>query len=74
MRKLMLQRSILDILLDIWFIPMVTLYVKAMVKPLLYEMTPTEAKEMIENDLPHKGMSNALMTKGISNLFSEKAQ
>lgn len=74
LRNLLLRRSIFDILCDLWFIPLITLYVKALIKPLLFDMTPAQAKKMIETELPHKKMSDALLTKGIVNLFSEKTQ
>ena len=59
---------------DIWFIPMITLYVKAFVKPFLFDMTPAQAHEMIQKELPHQKMSNALLTKGVINLMPEKVQ
>ena len=59
---------------DIWFIPMITLYVKAIIKPLLFDMTPQQAHEMIMTELPHKGASRALTTKGVLNLFPAGAQ
>ena len=74
LRNLLLRRSIFDILCDIWYIPLITLYVKALVKPLLFDMSPAQAKHMIETELPHKKMSDIILTKGIANLFSEKTQ
>ena len=58
---------------DIWFIPMISLYFKALIKPLLFDMTPAQAHEMIKTELPHQKMSDALLTKGVLNLFSDKA-
>lgn len=37
-------------------------------------MTPAQAKQMIETELPHPRCSKALLTKGIVNLFSNKTQ
>ena len=53
---------------------MITLYVKAIVKPFLFDMTPAQAHEMILTELPHKAASRALTTKGVLNLFSDKTQ
>ena len=40
---------------------MITLYIKAIVSPILYDMTPEDARKMIENDLPHKRASDAIL-------------
>ena len=72
LRHLLLNRSLFDIMCDIWFIPNITLYVKALISPILYDMTPEDARKMIENDIPHKKASDAILRKGLINLFPTK--
>jgi hypothetical protein len=69
LQKLLLKRSVFDILCDIWFIPNITLYIKAFVSPILYDMQPRDAYLMIKNDLPSKKVSDAILRKGLINLF-----
>ena len=55
------SRSIFDILCDIWFIPKVSIYAKAVVLPFFYKITPEEAIFQL-NDL-HPQVRRALLTK-----------
>jgi len=72
LQNLLLWRSLFDILCDIWFIPNITLYIKAIVSPILYDMSPEDAWKMIENDIPHKRASDAILWKGLINMFPQK--
>jgi len=72
LQNVLLNRSLFDILCDIWFIPMITLYIKALVSPILYDMSPEDAWKMIENDIPHQRASEAILRKGLINLFPTK--
>lgn len=69
LQNVLLNWSLFDILCDIWFIPMITLYIKALISPILYDMSPEDARKMIENDIPHKWASDAILRKGLINLF-----
>lgn len=71
LRKVLLQRSIFDILWDIWYIPTITLYISALTKPILYDISPLDAKKNIES-LPHDSIKKMIFTKGIINIFPEK--
>ena len=46
LRSILIERSIFDVLCDIWFIPTISFYIKKLLEPFLYEMTPEEAREM----------------------------
>lgn len=64
----MLQRSIFDIMCDLWFIPTITIYISAILKPFLYNISPMEAKKMID-ELPHECMRQLIFRKGLVNLL-----
>lgn len=42
-RYLLLRKSIFDILMDIWYLPSITLYIKVLTKPFIYHISPEEA-------------------------------
>ena len=48
----MTQRSIFDILMDIWFLPTITEYVKMLIKPIIYKLSPEEATKVLEDFNP----------------------
>jgi hypothetical protein len=66
----MLHRSIFDILCDLWFIPKITIYIKAFLTPFIYHMKPEEAVHNLEEIDP--SVKDAILTKGIINLFPQK--
>ena len=39
----LVNRSIFDVLCDIWFFPKISVYVRKFLTPFLYEMTPHDA-------------------------------
>lgn len=70
LKSILVERSIFDVLCDIWFIPTITFYVKKMIEPIIYEMTPEEAREMTKEF--HPRVQKALLTRGLINLMSKK--
>ena len=60
-KKTLLERSIFDILCDVWFIPNVSLWVKMFVRPFMNEMRPEEAIQNLD-DLPVDA-KRAILTK-----------
>lgn len=71
LKRLLLQRSIFDIMCDLWFIPTITIYISAMLRPFLYNISPMEAKKMID-ELPHECMRKLIFRKGLVNLLPGK--
>ena len=69
MKNLILRRSVFDILMDIWYLPTLTDYIKFLIKPILYEITPEEATKVLEDFDPH--VRNFFLTKGIINLLPQ---
>jgi hypothetical protein len=65
--KVLLHRSLFDILCDIWFIPRLTIYIKAFIGPFIYRIKPEEAIHNLEELDP--GVKKALLTKGLIYLF-----
>lgn len=59
-------------LCDIWFIPRLSLYVKAFFKPFFVQMKPEEAASALDG-LPEE-TRNAMMTKGIINLLPKNVK
>lgn len=47
------------------------MYISAIMKPFLYNITPHEAKQMIE-ELPHEGVRQLIFKKGLVNILPEK--
>jgi len=68
LKRLLLQRSIFDIMCDLWFIPTITIYISAILRPFLYNISPLEAKKMID-ELPHECMRKLIFRKGLVNLL-----
>jgi len=55
---------------DLWYFPRITLYVKALLGPLIFHKDPEES---IRNfDELHPSFKEAMLTKGIFNLFPDK--
>ena len=58
----LLQRSLFDILCDIWFIGTISFYARKLVEPMIYHMSPEDARQMV-NNLPHQRVRKAVLTK-----------
>jgi hypothetical protein len=70
--KTLMHRSIFDVLCDIWFIPKISIYIKAMAMPFLCEIKPDEAIHQL--DELHPSVRKAVLTKGVINLLPESVQ
>jgi len=64
-QNFLLNRSLFDVLCDVWFIPKIGLYLKAFFGPFYYEYTPEKALANFEVI----GMTRAVTVKGFLNLF-----
>ena len=65
LQNFMLNRSIFDVLCDLWFIPKMGLYLKAFFGPFYYEYTPDKAL----NNFETIGLTRAVTVKGFLHLF-----
>ncbi|EAR99783.2 transmembrane protein, putative (macronuclear) [Tetrahymena thermophila SB210] len=63
----LLDRSIFDLLCDIWYIPKISLYIKAFLKPFVQNISPEEAACALQ-ELPDSA-KRAIMTKGLINFL-----
>jgi hypothetical protein len=61
LRNFILKRSIFDVLMDIWYIPTITEYIKLLVKPIIYKLSPQEATKVLEDFDP--AVRNFFLTK-----------
>ena len=61
MARAFTSRSIFDILCDIWFIPKISIYIKAIALPLFCKITPEEAISQL--DELHPQIRRAFLTK-----------
>ena len=64
-QNFLLNRSLFDVLCDLWFIPKIGLYLKAFFGPFYYDYTPEKALSNFEVI----GMTRAVTVKGFLNLF-----
>ena len=64
-QNFLLDRSLFDVLCDLWFIPKIGLYLKAFFGPFYYDYTPEKALSNFEVI----GMTRAVTVKGFLNLF-----
>jgi hypothetical protein len=48
-REFILKRSIFDLLMDIWYLPTITEYIKMLLKPIIYKIPPQEAAQVLED-------------------------
>lgn len=71
LKNLLLQRSIFDVLMDIWYFPTITEYIKLLFKPVIYKLTPEEATKVLEDFEP--GVRRFFLTKGVINLLPSRA-
>jgi hypothetical protein len=53
LKNMILRRSVFDILMDIWYLPTISEYIKLLVKPVLYKMSPQEATKVLEDFDPN---------------------
>ena len=58
-QQTLLERSIFDILCDLWFVPRLGLYVQAFLKPFLVKISPEDAIHQLE-DLPESSQKTIL--------------
>ena len=65
LQNTLLNRSIFDVLCDLWFMPKIGLYIKAFLGPFYYKVNPEQALSNFEII----GMSRAVTVKGMINLF-----
>lgn len=65
LQNTLLNRSIFDVLCDLWFMPKIGLYIKAFFGPFYYQVNPEQALSNFEII----GLSRAVTVKGMINLF-----
>lgn len=66
-RKLLMTRSIFDLLCDLWYFPVIPKYIKAILGPFIFKKDP---EETIKNfDELHPKFKQFLLTKGIINVL-----
>jgi hypothetical protein len=58
--------------MDIWYLPTITEYIKLLIKPILYKLSPQEATKVLEDFDP--AVRKLFLTKGLINLFPNKVQ
>ncbi len=58
--------------MDIWYLPTITEYIKLLVKPILYKLSPEEATKVLEDFDPK--VRKFFLTKGIINLVPSSVQ
>eukprot|EP00331_Platyophrya_macrostoma_P013849 CAMPEP_0176419906 /NCGR_PEP_ID=MMETSP0127-20121128/8312_1 /TAXON_ID=938130 /ORGANISM="Platyophrya macrostoma, Strain WH" /LENGTH=407 /DNA_ID=CAMNT_0017800445 /DNA_START=171 /DNA_END=1394 /DNA_ORIENTATION=+ len=69
-QKVLLERSIFDFLCDLWFMPRIGLYLKAIFRPFIIAIPPEEAAHVFE-ELPESSQ-RIFLQKGIVNLLPPK--
>jgi hypothetical protein len=70
MKQLLLERSVFDMLCDLWFFPRISLVIKAVVWPFISKPNPDDAIKTLD-PLP-EDIKELFITKGIVNLFPKK--
>ena len=48
-----MKRSIFDILMDIWYFPTISEYIKMLIKPIIYKISPEEATQILRDFEPN---------------------
>jgi len=66
-QKTLLQRSLFDVLCDMWFIPRLSSYAKAIATPFFIKIEPSDAIHQFK-DLPAE-TRKAVLTKGVINIL-----
>ncbi|CAD8176877.1 unnamed protein product [Paramecium pentaurelia] len=69
LRKILLERSLFDILCDIWYFETIKRHVRVFLSPFLIKKTPEEIIESFEDINPQ--LKEAILRKGTINLFPE---
>ncbi|CAD8123063.1 unnamed protein product [Paramecium sonneborni] len=69
LRKILLERSLFDILCDIWYFETIKRHVRVFLGPFLIKKTPEEIIESFEDINPN--LKEAILRKGTINLFPE---
>jgi len=59
--EVLLERSLFDIICDVWFIPKITIYLKALISPFILKIEPNEAIHQFKEFSP--GARKAILTK-----------
>lgn len=70
MKALLLERSIFDVLCDLWFFPRISLVAKAVVWPFFSKPRAEEAIKTL--DILPEDIKEVFVTKGVINLFPKK--
>jgi hypothetical protein len=65
--EVLLERSLFDIICDVWFIPKITIYLKALISPFILKIEPNEAIHQFKEFSP--GARKAILTKGLVNIM-----
>lgn len=63
----LLDRSIFDLLCDLWYIPKTSIYLKALLKPFLTSISPEQVVGVLD-DLPDNA-KKTILTKGLINFL-----
>ncbi|CAK64818.1 unnamed protein product (macronuclear) [Paramecium tetraurelia] len=69
LRKILLERSLFDILCDIWYFETIKRHVRVFLSPFLIKKSPEEIIESFEDINPQ--LKEAILRKGTINLFPE---
>ncbi|CAD8209708.1 unnamed protein product [Paramecium octaurelia] len=69
LRKVLLERSLFDILCDIWYFETIKRHVRVFLSPFLIKKTPEEIIESFDDINPQ--LKEAILRKGTINLFPE---
>jgi hypothetical protein len=72
LKNIFIRRSIFDILMDLWYLPTISEYIKLLIKPVLYKLSPEEATKVLEDFDPH--IRKIFLTKGIIKLLPQKVK
>eukprot|EP01017_Pseudomicrothorax_dubius_P029773 TRINITY_DN3654_c0_g1_i1.p1 TRINITY_DN3654_c0_g1~~TRINITY_DN3654_c0_g1_i1.p1 ORF type:complete len:423 (+),score=109.69 TRINITY_DN3654_c0_g1_i1:47-1315(+) len=69
LRKTLLERSVFDLLCDIWFVPKLSIYLKVLVQPFLVKLPPEDAIRYLDGlyELDGGRTRRRLLVKGVIN-------
>lgn len=69
LKKILLERSLFDILCDIWYFETIKRHVKIFLSPFIIKKSPEEIIESFDEINPN--LKEAILRKGTINLFPE---
>ena len=72
LRRLLLRRSLFDVLCDLWYFPILPKYIKAIFGPFIFKPTPEDAAKNFE--ALHPAFRRLFLTKGVINVLPGKAK